>query len=276
MKYIDYVKKDPLAYVFLNRSTFNPINYQMAEELGQTWRNFQADPALRVCILGSKTENFCTGFDIQQIREMVEPGAYTWSKSVMFGDIRVAPDDHGVNKPIIGAYHGIVSATGLWLAFQADIILATPETTFGLGEGLLNFPVEFAGLLSRYLPRVIANQLLLTAKPLPALRLYEVGAINQIVGQQDLLSEAEKMAAYICSCGPGAISVVKRLADEAKLAGSAAIGERTGELVVPVVNSPDTKEGVRAFFEKRKPVWGASRKDKPNEPVHPSKAGARP
>jgi enoyl-CoA hydratase/carnithine racemase len=258
MKYIEYVKKGELAYVFLNRSHFNPINYQMAEELGQTWRDFQADFALRVCILGSKTENFSTGFDIQQIREMVEAGDYAWPKSVMFGDIRVGPYDNGVNKPIIGAYHGIVNATGLWLALQADIILATPETTFALAEGLLNFPVEFAGLLSRYLPRVIANQLLLTAKPLPAQRLYEVGAINQIIARQDLLFEAEKNASYICSCGPEAISVMKRLADEAKSAGAPAIGDRTGELVVPVVNSADTREGVRAFFEKRKPVWGAS------------------
>ena len=263
MKYIDYVKKDQLAYVFLNRSTFNAINYEMAEELGQAWRDFEVDPAMRVCILASRTDNFSVGFDIQQIKAMVEAGDYAWSKSVMFGDIRVGPHDNGVTKPIIGAYHGIVNATGLWLALQADIILATPETTFGLGEGLLNFPVEFAGLLSRYLPRVIANQLLLTARPLPARRLYEVGAINEITAQEDLLPRAEKMASYICSCGPSAISVMKCLADEAITAGSAAVGVRTGELVVPVVNSPETREGVRAFFEKRKPSWGVSHKKTP-------------
>ncbi len=260
MKYIDYDKKDQLAYVFLNRSIFNAINYEMAEELGQVWRDFEEDPAMRVCILGSRTENFSAGFDIQQLKVMVEAGEYAWSKSVMFGDIRVGPHDYGVTKPIIGAYHGIVNATGLWLALQADIILATPETTFGLGEGLLNFPVEFSGLLSRYLPRVIANQLLLTARPLPARRLYDIGAINEITSREDLLPKAEKMASYICSCGPGAVSVMKCLADDAMSAGSATIGKRTGELVVPVVNSPDTREGMRAFFEKRKPNWVSSLK----------------
>lgn len=263
MKYVEFVKKGQSAYVFLNRSSFNPINYELAAELVQAWRAFQTDRELRVAILGSKTENFCAGFDIEQIREMVEAGGYAWSKSVMFGDIRVGPAENGVSKPIVGAYHGIVNATGLWLALQADIILATPETSFGLGEGLINFPVEFAGLLARYLPRVIANQLLFTAKPLPAQRLYEVGAINQIVNRSDLLAEAEKTAARILACGPGAVSVMKRLADEARLAGSAAVGNRTGELAVPVVNSADTREGVRAFFEKRKPIWGADRKDKP-------------
>jgi enoyl-CoA hydratase/carnithine racemase len=53
---------------------------------------------------------------------------------------------------------------------------------------------------------------------------------------------------------------MKKLADEAVSAGSKAIGERTGELVVPVVNSQDTREGVRAFFEKRKPRWGSATK----------------
>lgn len=260
MKYIEYLKQDEIAHVFLNRSTFNPLSYQMIDELGQVWRDFQADPALRVAILSSKTENFSTGFDIQQIREMVEAKNYAWSKSVMFGDLRAGPQDNGVEKPIVGAYHGVVNATGLWLALQADIILAAHDTKFGLGEGLLNFPVEFAGLLSRYLPRVIANQLLLTARPLSAQRLYEVGAINQIVAKEDLFSAAEEMAAYICSCGPGAVSVIKRLTDEAKASGAEAIGRKTGQLVVPVVNSQDTMEGVRAFFERRKPVWDASRR----------------
>ena len=256
MKYIDYLKKNHLAYVFLNRSILNPINYAMAEELGQVWRDFQADSALRVCILGSRSENFCTGFDIEQIREMVEAKNYNWSKSVMFGETRVGPADNGVQKPIVGAYHGVVNATGLWLALQADVILATPQTTFGLGEGLLNFPVEFAGLLSRYVPRVIANQLLFTSRPLPAARLYEVGAINQIVEYAQLLPTAEKIASQILSCGPGALDVMKRLTDEARSAGAEEMGRLTGELAVPVVNSPDTKEGVSAFFEKRRPVWG--------------------
>lgn len=260
MKYIAFQKKGALAYVLLNRSSFNPINYPLAQELGQVWREFEADPELRVCILSSQADNFCSGFDIQTIREMVEAGNYAWSKSVMFGEVRVGPQDNGVSKPIVGAYHGIVNATGLWLALQADIILATPETSFGLGEGLLNFPVEFAGLLARYLPRVIANQLLLTARPLPAQRLYEVGAINQIVERPRLMPAAEKVAGQICACGPGAVSVMKRLADEAKAAGAEAIGARTGEVAVPVVNSADTKEGVRAFFEKRRPVWGSKGK----------------
>ncbi len=261
MEYIDYLKKDQLAYVFLDRSVFNPINYAMATELGQVWRDFQADKALRVAILGSRRDNFCTGFDINTIREMVEAKSYHWSKSVMFGEVRVGPQDNGVSKPIVGAYHGVVNATGLWLALQADIIVATPETTFGLGEGLLNFPVEFAGLLCRYLPRVIANQLLFTARPLPATRLYEIGAINRIVEPAELLPAAEKIAAQILACGPGAVEVMKRLADEARTAGAEAMGELTGKLAVPVVNSEDTAEGVRAFFEKRKPGWGRGQDD---------------
>ncbi len=258
MKYVEYEIKDQVAYVRLNRSSLNPIHYPMAEELGQIWRNFQADPAARVCILCSSTENFSAGFDIQQLKEMVEDGTYNWSRSVMFGDIRVGPNDYGVGKPIIGAYHGIVNATGFWLALQADIILATPETTFGLGEALLNYPVEFTALLTRYVPRVIANQLLLTAKPLSAQRLCDVGAINQVVAQQDLLSEAQKIARHVCACGPGAISVMKRLADEARFSGFEEIRERSATLMLPVIHSPDTQEGFSAFFQKRRPAWQGS------------------
>jgi enoyl-CoA hydratase/carnithine racemase len=63
------------------------------------------------------------------------------------------------------------------------------------------------------------------------------------------------MAEYFCACGPEAISVMKRLANEAKLAGSAAIGDRTGKFAVSAVNSSETAEGVKAFFERPKPVW---------------------
>ena len=118
--------------------------------------------------MSSSSNNFCVGFDIASMAGKLGQDKYSWDKSSMYGDVNINPVEHGVDKPIICALEGNVNGAGMLLALVSDIRLAAPKTTFGLGEVRINFPVEYTGLLSRYLPLTLAAEMLFTAKPVGA------------------------------------------------------------------------------------------------------------
>lgn len=255
MSQISYTKKGRIAYIFLDSSEYNTLDYSAVEELHNIWIDFEKDQKLWVAILSSKRKNFTCGFDIKEIKRIFERGKFSWDLSCMFGDKRLGPDGHGVTKPIIAALNGLVNGAGIWLTCQSDIRIATPETLFGLAEGKLNFPVEFSGVLTRYLPRAIINEMLFTGKNIVSQRFYDLGIINKIVEKENLMNEAAKMADAICETGPMANKVMKQLVNYGYEMEIRELMSLSQNVIVPVVNSEDTKDAVISFFEKKKPVW---------------------
>ena len=259
MSYIDYEKDGKIAYIMLNRSDMNPVNYEMVADLHNIWRNFQDDDNLWVAILGSKQKNFSVGFDIQEIKKIFDEGKYSWTMSSMFGKKSLGPDGHSVTKPIIGIFHGHVNGVGFWLFLQTDIRIATQDTFFGLAEGRLNFPIEFSGLLSRYLPRAIINELIFAGKTINAQRFFDMGVINKIVEQEKLMNEAVLMAEAINESGPEAVKAMKQLVDFGYDTDYRSLMALSSNMIVPIVNTDETGEAVKCFLERRKPVWKAKK-----------------
>jgi len=255
MSKVLYSKKEKVAYITLNRPKVNVVDMEMVAELEKIWKDFRDDESLWVAILNGAGNNFCAGFDILQIMELLSKGRFEWRTSALFGDQNCTP--RLIWKPIISAMDGIVNGTGLWLALTSDLRIATPETSFGLGEARINFPVEFSAFLIRHMPRAIVNELLFTANSISAQRALEVGVINKIVPREHLLEEAEAMAGGICRNGPLAIRAMKKIVEQSWDLDYQS-GERfSANVIVPVVNSEDTVEACRAFAEKRSPVWKA-------------------
>lgn len=259
MSYINYEKDGKIAYIMLNRSEMNPVNYEMVDDLDSIWRSFQDDNGLWVAILGSKQKNFSVGFDINVIKKILDEGKYSWSMSSMFGKKRIGPDEHSVTKPIIGIFDGHVNGVGFWLFLQTDIRIATQGTSFGLAEGRLNFPIEFSGLLSRYLPRAIINELIFTGKIIQSQRFFDLGIINKIVDQERLMSEAVSMAKSISKSGPEAVKVMKQLVDFGYDMDYRGLMTLSENMIVPIVNTVETKEAVECFLRGEKPVWKAEK-----------------
>ena len=249
---IEYTKKEKIAYVLLNRSEYNPISFEMVGILDGIWQDFQRDGNVRVAILGSRKKNFSAGFDINDIRDMLGQEGYSWEKSSMFGKIRMGPDGHDVTKPIICALDGIVNGAALWLVLQSDIRIATSRTIFGLAEGRLNFPVEFSGLLARYMPSAIVHEMLFTGRNFDAQRFYELGIINKIVEPTLLMIEAVATAESICSSGEKAIQVMKHLIKKGYEMEYGSLMKFSGKMIVPVVNSKETKTAVEDFLAKNR------------------------
>jgi len=251
-----YEKKGEIAYITLNRpKAFNSVDWDMVEFMDKMWEDFKDDDNLRVAIMSGAGNNFCAGFDIKNMVGRVTEGPFSYRRSAIHGDTNCSPISHRVHKPIIAAVDGNANGTGLYFMFAADIRLATKEAILGMGEVRINFPVEFTGILPRFMPFGLASEMLITGKNIPAQRFYDLGLISAIVERDELMNEAEKAAKQVCQGGPLAISAMKKLLYDGFDMDYESVVKYEDAVVSPVVNSEDTKEAIMAFVEKRKPVW---------------------
>ena len=256
MPKVIYEKKEGVAYITLNRpEVMNVMDFETVETLHNIWEDFKEDDSLRVAVMTGAGGNFCAGSDISEMAGSLKDVVFNYTKSHCHGPINYNPLQHKVYKPVITAVDGNVNGGALLFVLLSDIRIATREASFGLGEVMINFPVEFSGILPRFMPFGLASEMLLSARRVSAQRFYDLGIVNTIVDRDELMNEAEKAAKQVCQGGPLAISAMKRLLLDGFDMDYESIVKYEDAVVSPVVNSEDTKEAITAFVEKRKPVW---------------------
>ena len=247
-----YEKKDHIAYIRLNRpESRNAINRSLTRELIQVWCDFREDSDIWVAILSGEGKSFCGGADLKEM----ERGKWQFRQSLIYGDERMGPSNHGVWKPIIAAVHGHVYGTGLLLALESDIIVASEDALLGIPETRVNIPFLMAPFIYDYLPRSIANEMMYTSKPIGAKRAYELGLVNRIVPSDRILTIAKQIADDICLCGPLANRATKELANRCRNMDFDGALTLIEHIAPPVWNSEDSVEAKKAFVEKRLPTW---------------------
>jgi methylglutaconyl-CoA hydratase len=159
-------------------------------------------------------------------------------------------------KPIIAAVNGPAVAGGAGLALASDLVIGTPESTFGLPEPRRGI---VAGLVSPLLVfRVGASHaanLLLTARSIDAAEAFRIGLFHELAPGELVWARAQELAGEIARCAPEAILLTKRMLNET-------IGEHLGTLLASGAAASATarttdaaREGLAAFFEKREPQW---------------------
>ena len=149
------------------------------------------------------------------------------------------------------------SAGGLEVALACDLIVAAEHAVFGLPEVKRGLIAAAGGLvrLGRQLSRSAALEIAMTGDPIDAQRAYAVGLVNRVVSAEQLMSTAIAIAEAILANGPLAVRLSKQLVDEVPDLTMAQAWERNSEYSQMIARSEDMREGVRAFAEKRKPVW---------------------
>lgn len=162
-------------------------------------------------------------------------------------------------KPLIAAVEGFALAGGLEVALACDLVVAGEDAFLGIPEVKRGFFAPSGALLRlpRRIPFHVAMEMALTGEPITAMRAYELGLVNRVVEPGTAASEAEKVAAQVCTNAPLAVLATKELvylgADRCEEVGWA----RSQELEAVVFGSDDAKEGPRAFIENREPEWQA-------------------
>jgi enoyl-CoA hydratase/carnithine racemase len=160
-----------------------------------------------------------------------------------------------ITKPTIAAVNGVAYAGGFLLAQNCDLCVAAESARFAISEVKVGRGSPWAAPLSWLVPPRIAMQILLTGDPITATRAYEVGLVNEVVPDAELVSTVQALAERIAANAPLSVAAAKRtayLSAHHPLADAFAEAER---IWAPVYLSEDAQEGPAAFRDKRPPAW---------------------
>ena len=160
-------------------------------------------------------------------------------------------------KPMVAAVEGPALAGGFELVLACDLVVAGRSARFGVPEVKRSLVAAAGGalLLPQRVPTAVALEMLLTGDPVDAERAAAVGLVNRVVDDGTALKAAVELAAAIAVNGPLAVAATKRIAREASGWSPGDAWARQEEIVGPVFDSGDAREGALAFAEKRAPVW---------------------
>jgi enoyl-CoA hydratase/carnithine racemase len=212
----------------------------------------ESDPDLRVTILAAAGEGaFCSGAD------MAEVAAGHAADLSAAGHGFAGFVDAQRRKPWIAAVRGFAVGGGTEIALACDLIVAGESATFGLPEVKRGL-IAAAGGAYR-LPRAIsprkAMELILTGATLTAKEAAALHLLNRVSTDAAVLDEAMELACAIAGNAPAAVNESRQLAADTFDSSDAALGERSRQAIGRLMVGEDAKEGVRAFLEKRPPVW---------------------
>ncbi|MGI9613804.1 MAG: enoyl-CoA hydratase/isomerase family protein [Acidimicrobiales bacterium] len=245
---LEYEKDGPIAQVRLNRpEKLNAMNADMHAELGKVWADVRDDRTIRAAILSGNGRCFSAGADLSS-------GAPT-EEYVYTGDFPDISQTQGLYKPIVAAMHSHVVGYGMWIAMDADIRIATPDVTFWLPEPQWGIATIPAAWFPKMMPWAIASELLLLADRVDAERAREVGMINRVVEQDDLMAEAEKVAQRLCELSPRAVQGMKESMVRGAGLDYAAMDHITNLVQTRVMNSEDRKLGGQVFNDRGSVSW---------------------
>ena len=251
-----YEVEDRIARITLNRpEVLNALNRQMIEDLRQTVLRFNDDDEAWVAIVTGAGRAFCAGRDLKERAEDNASGRQPKAEESMYGDsLSMWP---AARKPMIAAVNGYALAGGWAVAQMCDLRIASEDARLGITEPRVGLIAPFAVQLNRLIPEAAVMELVLTAEPLPARRVLEMGFLNQVVPPERLMDDALELAQTILKNAPLSLRSFKELVSRARELPESEAALLTQEAYDRLLQSSDAKEGPKAFAEKRAPVWKA-------------------
>lgn len=247
--------KDRVACITVNRpEVLNALRMKTKQELEHAIDTIAADDVVLGVIITGTGRSFISGNDISEIR-IDARGEETVAMSTQAH--KLFDKFEAMGKPIIAAVNGFAMGGGTELALACDIRLASTKAVFGLPEVHLGVAPCYGG--TQRLPRLvgtgIAKELLFTGRKVKADEALAIGLVNRVVEHEKLMPEAEELMQSILKNGPIAVRTCKELVDRG-MAMSLADGlVYEAEVNGMLAETQDAREGVKAFFEKRSPVF---------------------
>lgn len=244
-----------LAILTLNRpEKRNAISPQMLSELQSAFDTIEKNPA-RVGIFTGIGKAFSAGMDL----EMLSAIARQSPQENMEDSRRMARIFRRIwsfTKPLIAAVNGAALAGGCGIATLCDFTLAVPAAKFGYTEVKIGFlPAIVSVFLTRQIGDKRARDLLLTGRMITAAEAKELGLVNEIVEPERLMDRAKELAAVLIEASPSSLTRAKRLLTASASSTIDADLERAVLENARIRCTPDFKEGLASFLEKRKPQW---------------------
>ena len=252
MSTVEFEVREKVAYITMNRpEKLNAIDVQMRDELWKALHEVNENPDIWMAVLTGNGRAFSVGHDLASMS----------GRSDALYDTEISTEDlyvyqSQIFKPLIAAINGFCLAQGGGLALASDIRIASDRAEFGWpqakrGIGSVSGPC----MLAHRVPMNLALEFLFTGDMISAERAYEMGLVNHVVPHDDLMEEVDKFIWKLKQNAPIPMRTMKevalrgqgmRLEDRVRLAGI--VNRR-------LQRTEDALEGIKAFQEKRTPVF---------------------
>jgi len=227
----------------------NALCDQLMSELGAQLQAFDADPAIGAIVITGSDRAFAAGADIKEMQNRTYPG-------VLFDDFIARWETvTTIRKPVIAAVAGFALGGGCELAMMCDFIVCADNAKFGQPEINLGVIPGSGGTqrLTRLIGKSKAMDMILTARQMDAAEAERAGLASRIFPVNELVTEAVKIGQRIAALSPVANYAAKRAVNAAYETNLREGVQTERMLFLPLFGTPDQKEGMAAFIEKRKP-----------------------
>ncbi len=249
--------EDHVARVTIDRPhVLNAVDEATHRKLSEIWQRIEDDRDVRVVVVtGAGEKAFCVGADMSA-EAIGKTGLQYWADLDPngFGGLSLRTT---LDVPVIARVNGYALGGGMEMVLGCDIVVAAEHAQFGLTEPRVG-RIALDGGVTQLVRRVPYNQamgLLLTGRRARADELERMGLVNEVTPVRELDAAVDRWVADILACSPPSLRAVKQMVQRtAHLTSQEARAIRLPALM-EALDSEDSKEGVRAFQEKRKPVW---------------------
>ncbi|MGH8689479.1 MAG: enoyl-CoA hydratase/isomerase family protein [Burkholderiales bacterium] len=254
---LEVTKRDGVARVTLNRPQLrNAFDDELIRKLRDAFEDVAKDKAVRVMVLAGNGPAFCAGADLNWMKRMAGYGHdENLADARALAEMLAALDR--LPKPTIARVHGPAFAGGTGLVAACDIALGTPEAKFCLSEAKLGLsPATISPYVMRAMGERNARRYFLTAEVFDAQEALRIGMLSLLVPANELDSTVASLVQHLLAGGPEAHAKIKELIRA--VAGRRpddALAADTARRIAEIRGSPEGKEGIAAFLEKRKPSW---------------------
>jgi len=256
-------ESESIRTITLNRpERRNAMTPEMQTELISALED-AASSSCRVLVLAGAGEAFCSGLDLSALQAMQEKSAAEHRVDAE-RITRLFLSLYELPVPTIAAVHGAAVAGGAGLAFLCDFTLATPAAKFGFTEVRIGFvPALVSAFLALQIADKRSRDLLLTGRFFDAEEAYRLGLVNEIVVPEELTQRVQALADLLMANSPESLKATKLLMVQQNKAWLEAAVAAALEANALSRETADFREGITAFLEKRKPVWGNGSRAKP-------------
>ncbi|MCG6557745.1 crotonase/enoyl-CoA hydratase family protein [Ruegeria sp. 1NDH52C] len=233
----------------------NAMSAQMLADLSAAAAQLAADDAVRAVVLTGAGKSFCAGGDLGWMQAQMAADAETrFVEARKLAEMLQALNS--LPKPLIGAVQGNAFGGGVGMASVCDIAIGVDTLKMGLTETRLGIiPATIGPYVIARMGEARARRVFMSGRLFGAAEAVELGLLARAVPAEDLAAAIEAEVAPYLACAPGAVASAKALIRDLGPRVDDAVIDRTIRALVDRWETDEAREGIGAFFDKRKPAW---------------------
>ncbi len=255
-KTVKYSIKDKIAWIALNRPEIhNAFNETMIGELLDLYKKIAQMVNVRIVVITGEGKSFCAGADLNWLGGVIN---YSYeqnlNESLLLAELLYTM--YSLAKPTIAMVNGAAIGGGAGMVAVNDLVIASDRAKFSFSEVKLGLvPACISPYVIRKVGENRSRELFLTGERIDVQKAFNFGFVNQVVPHENLETAVKQQIDQLVTSGPNALAICKDLLEKVPQMNLEQAKTYTAESIAALRVSDEGQEGMRAFFEKRRPNW---------------------